>query len=40
MTDTTHPIKDDGASAAELLRRAQADREAQAERNRVRGGGH
>ncbi|MFD3844752.1 hypothetical protein ACFWVB_02530 [Streptomyces microflavus] len=39
MASTTHPAEDHGASAAELLRRAQADREAQVAKDRARGGG-
>lgn len=42
MAATTHPSQDAGASAAELLRRAAADRAAQAEKDRARSseGGH
>ncbi|MFJ5890348.1 hypothetical protein [Streptomyces californicus] len=35
-TKTTHPAEDHGASAAEILRRAQADRQAQVEKDRAR----
>ncbi|MFD9422236.1 MULTISPECIES: hypothetical protein [unclassified Streptomyces] len=40
MDGTTHPEEDHGASAAEILRRAQADRRAQTEKDRARGGGN